>query len=176
MSAGLDQFSAQINAWMLRVGQATQQAASGMAGLALQEIVKESPQYSGDFVSGWEVSFNGPAYIWRPAKLYTQDDAPFQKGDEPAMDHALRKAAPNLARAAMAGSAQRGYGTGVSIYLSNSAKHDEPYAWKIEKGEIDFRPVNPDADHVVARAAGVVGRRYRTIGKGQLEFLRSVKV
>ena len=46
MSAGLDQVSAQIKAWMLRVGQDTQKAASGMAGLGLQVVGTESPQYS----------------------------------------------------------------------------------------------------------------------------------
>ena len=41
---------------------------AGPATVALNRVLDESPQYTGDFVSGWEVSLI-LLLIWRPAKL-----------------------------------------------------------------------------------------------------------
>lgn len=175
MLEGLEQFDTTVNGWFDAVEDAAQQAAAGLAEVALQHIVEESPQYTGDFVGGWEVSFNAPAYIWRPPQILRHESIaagfvdPFAKGDEPAIEYALNKAQPRFAAAA----AQP---LGTAIYLSNSAAHDEPYAWKIEEGSIEFRPENPNADRVVERGALFTERRFKHIGRSQLEILRSIGV
>jgi len=56
--------------------------------------------------------------------------------------------------------------------LTNSAVHDEPYAWKIEDGSIKFRSVNKPGDRPVARAAYMARNRFKHIGKTQLDFLK----
>jgi hypothetical protein len=175
MLVGLEKFDASVKAWFGEVRQAAQETAAGLAEVALQEIVEESPQYTGDFVGGWEVGFNAPPRIWRPPKILNQKMIqtgtvePFQKGDSVAIEYALSKAQPRFAAA-------KREPLGTSIYLSNSAHHDEDYAWKIENGEIAFRPVNQNADRVVQRGALFVRNRFKHIGAPQLAVLRSLGV
>lgn len=175
MLVGLEAFDASVKTWFGNVRQAAQEAAAGLAEVALQEIVEESPQYTGDFVAGWEVGFNSPPHIWRPPKILNQKMIkagvvdPFQKGDIPAIEYALSKAQPRFAAA-------KREPLGTSIYLSNSAHHDEDYAWKIENGEIAFRPVNQNADRVVQRGALFVRNRFKHINAPQLAVLRSLGV
>jgi hypothetical protein len=175
MLEGLDKFDSVVEAWFGAVEQAAQQSAAGLGQVALTRILEESPQYTGDFVGGWEVGFNSPPLIWRPPRFVKRNaidtgvSEPFQKGDEPAIDYALAKGEPRLAAAA----AQP---LGTSIYLSNSAAHNEQYAWKIELGQIDFRPVNPNADRVVERAALFTERRFKHIGRSEFTTLRSLGV
>ncbi len=174
MLEGLEKFDADVGAWFGAVERATQDAAAGLAFVALQRVLEESPQYTGDFVSGWEVGFNTPPNIWRPAQILTHkmiDSGvePYQKGDEPAISRAENKAWPRL-------SAAKVEPLGTNIYLSNSAVHDEPYAWKIERGEIDFRSVNPNADRVAERGVMFTRNRFKHIGRSQLTILRSLGV
>jgi len=176
MLEGLDQFDRVVSGWFDEVEKASQEAAAGLAEVALQHILDESPQYTGDFVSGWEVGFTTAPNIWRPAKLLSRQMIeigglePYQKGDEPAIDWALNKAQPRFSAAA-----KQPLGTG--IFLSNSAKHEgDYYAWKIEHGEIDFRPVNPNADRVVERGLFFTHNRFKHIGRSQLAVLRSLGV
>lgn len=175
MFVGLDKFNAEVRAWVSAVEAASQQAAVGLGEVALTFILEEGPQYSGDFVAGWEVGFNTPVNIWRPpqaggAGLIKKGLAdPREKGDPASIDYALNRAAPRFKAAAT-------QPLGTSIFLSNSAVHDEPYAWKIERGAINFRPVNPDASRLVSRAVDYVSRRFGTIGRTQLNILRSVGV
>ncbi len=175
MFVGLDKFHSEVKAWITAVEVASQQAAVGLGEVALTFILEEGPQYSGDFVAGWEVGFNTPVNIWRPpqaggAGLIKKGLAdPREKGDPTSIDYALNRAAPRFEAASK-------QPLGSSIFLSNSAYHDEPYAWKIELGEIKFRPENPDASRLVSRAVDYVGRRFSTIGRTQLSVLRSIGV
>ena len=106
MLAGLEQFDRAVNTWFEDVAAAAQEAAAGMAEVALTYILEESPQFSGDFVAGWEAGFSTPPLIWRPpqaggAGLIKKGLVePRQKGDPDSIDYALSKAAPRLAAAA----------------------------------------------------------------------------
>ncbi len=169
----MNAFESQVGGFFAQVRQAAQEAAVGLAEVALNEIVKESPQYSGDFVSSWVVSSGSPDPNFRPhetpgtGKLDAQGEAEaFKKGDRPAIDHALKNAKVRFA------GIKSNVALGVPIFLSNSAHHDEDYAWKIEDGTINFRPVNPNAAHVVQRAADHVGRHYKHINGAELDALR----
>ena len=175
MFVGLDKFNSQVEAWFASVKTAVQQSAAGLGHVALTYILEEGPQYSGDFVAGWEVGFNVPPNIWRPPQsggaghIKKGLAEPKQKGDPDSIEYALNKAAPRFAAAGK-------QPLGTPIFLSNSAVHDEPYAWKIEMGTINFRPENPDAAHLVSRSVEHVSRRFGTIGRSQFNVLRSLGV
>jgi hypothetical protein len=92
---------------------------------------------------------------------------PFEKGDPIAIEYAMSKARGRLKTA-------RSRKLGTSVYLSNNAYHDEPYAWDIEDGNIKFRPENPNASHVVERAARKTAAEFATITKSKLALLRGI--
>lgn len=165
MLVGLEAFDATVKGWLKDVEKEAAEAAVGLAKLAFDNLLRNSPQYSGDFTSGWGIGYgnvvsNFKAGRW-PEKAYKSID-PFGRGDVVAIEQAKADAK---------------WGTlklGTPIYISNDAHHDEAYAWKIENGQISFRTPNMGSDHLVERACAYVGKRYASIGKSQLEFLRSV--
>lgn len=166
----LDSFDLAVQKWFSNVEKAAAQAAVGLAKVAFNHILENSPQYSGDFVANWNVGLKPSSRFVTFGGSGTRLNAyghyvplkPFQRGDSPAIDHAKSRAQwPTLT-------------LGQSIFLSNSAAHDEPYALKIEDGTIKFRPVNGDAGHVVARAKQHVGLHYKHISKAALAALQKV--
>ena len=165
----LDQFRAQIDKFVEGAKQDAQDAAVGLAAEAFERILYQSPQFSGDFVSAWQVSARGPVTYFEPWSGGSKEPGEYQKGDEEPINYALANTKGAFA-------ALRSVPLGSSIFLSNSAKHDEPYAWKIEKGQIKFREVNPDADRVVARAVSNTARAFPKIGKPSLAILKRVGV
>lgn len=138
---GLAAFDSTIQDWFREVEQAAAEAAVGMAKSAFNSILNNSPQFSGDFVANWKVEVGGvtPSFESNVIKGFNRS-SPYQVGDSPAISYAKSKAKwPKLK-------------LGQDIYLHNSAFHEEPYAFKIENNQINFRPVNEDAHHVVTRA------------------------
>lgn len=176
-------FKADVSAWISAVKDAAGEAAVGMAKIAHNYMIYNSPQYSGDYAANWKVgigyvndSFDMNAVSPDLHGYHNSEGvaemAPYKRGDSPAINYA--KAHANWA----------GFQLGQSIYLSNSAFHPdredgghgviEPYAWKIENGEINFRPVNQGADHIARRGASYVANRFRTIDASKLALLRSL--
>lgn len=157
-------FKGQVSAWVSAVREAAAEAAVGMAKEAFEKILRNSPQYSGDFVAGWGVGYGSIVSNFKegqvPGNLDT--DGPFSRGDQPGMDIARQAAKWQKLK------------LGTSIYISNDAKHDEPYAWKIEKGEINFRTPNMGASKLVEHAVKSLGRNYAKINKPELAILRRV--
>ena len=171
---GLDAFDRQVKAWFGAVEKAAAQAAVGLAKQAFDNILINSPQFSGDFTANWRHSVGAPDTrftvnaISGAARFRGHTDEhgvePFGRGDSVAIEYAKSHATwttPKL---------------GQTIYLSNSAVHDEPYAWLIEGGKINFRSVNSGADHVVRNAATRMNNRYSTLTKSKFDFLRSLGV
>lgn len=171
---GLDAFDRQVKAWFGAVEKAAAQEAVGLAKQAFDNILINSPQFSGDMVANWAVGVGAPVVsvkvdvIPGAARFRGHTDEqgiePFGRGDYPAIEYAKSHATwttPKL---------------GQTIYLSNSAVHDEPYAWLIEGGKINFRSVNSGADHVVRNAATRMNNRYSTLTKSKFDFLRSLGV
>ena len=161
MLAGLDKFDAAVRGWFADVEEAAAEAAVGLAHEAFTEILENSPQFSGDFTANTRVSTTGT-----PDRTFVEGlgggtmHNPFQMGAIPAQLTAMGNAqwtTPKL---------------GTSIFISSTAKHDENYAWKIERGEIALRDVNQGADHIYERAMRTTQHRYVNIGKVQLEALR----
>lgn len=169
----LDSFDAAVQQWFAAVENAAAEAAVGIAHQVFEEVLETSPQYSGDFVANWKVSTNPNYSEFTPNAVggYFKGKGDlnamgpiFQMGSSPAMQYARSNAKwPKIK-------------LGKSIYLHNNARHDEPYAWKIENGEIRLRPVNEGAEHVVRRALASVSFNYHNIGPVQLDVLRKFGV
>lgn len=166
---GLGAFKAQVNSFMKDTKKLVQSTAVDLAIYALHQILKESPQYTGDFVANWQVGYANTKFkkyvLFGGVNPRGKDFEPFQKGDPDAIEYALRHLIPQLNRL-------RKSPLGTSIVLTNSAVHDQPYAWQIENGTIKFRDVNKPGDRPVARAAYMARNRFKHIGKSQLEFLK----
>jgi len=160
----LSAFEAEVERWFVEVEKAAGEAAVGLARVAFDYILENSPQYSGDFVANWKVGTSaGPEFtpdVFGKAALRS----PFSRGSSPAIAYAQANAnwpTPNL---------------GQSIYIYNNAAHDEPYAIKIEQGQITFRPENEGAEAPVRKAALTVGYQYANIGPVQLDGLRKAEL
>jgi hypothetical protein len=103
---------------------------------------KISPTYSGDFSESWNVSVGQPDTSF--VNTQRLQGAPIDKwsgvmGNFSMPIGFLGRYSPEL--------------PSQPIYLSNSASHDEPYAWKIESGKINFRDVNIGKDRVAFKAS-----------------------
>ena len=172
---GVGGFNSSVTAWFRAVEKASAATAVGLAKRVFDKVLVESPQYSGDFTANWKVTVGAPA----PASAFQQgvlgtrysahkgDDGlgsfvPYQRGDEAAIAHAQANATWNPIK------------LGQSIFISNSASHDEHYAWQIENGVIKFRPVNAGAGVVGRRSVAFVQHLFPHIGKSQFEILRRV--
>lgn len=176
---GLTEAKATFATWMKQVEKTAMRAAAGLASEALKEMLVKGPQYTGDFVSSWTVSFDTPAQFFRPwpqgaavragLRADNSNVEPYAQGDIPAIEYALARATPRFAAAAL-----RPLGT--TIYLSNNAVHDEYYAWKIENNQINFRPQNKvmgDPHHLREQGIGYVLNRYRQLDRAKLQSLFS---
>jgi len=176
-------FKADVSAWINAVKDAAGDAAIGMAKIAFNHMLYISPQYSGDYAANWKVGFDrvddsfdmnavSPDHHGYRNSEGLAEVAPYKRGDMPAINYAKGHASWD------------GFRLGQSIYLSNSAFHPdrdeggygviEPYAWKIENGEINFRPVNEGAAHIARRGASYVANRFKTIDAGKLALLRGL--
>lgn len=167
---GLGDFDAKVKGWFAAVETAAGAAAVGLAKNVLDNALVNSPQFSGDYTASWRVgigtvdtSYEVGAVQMRPDNF--GDFIPFGRGDAPAIQFAKAKAASVWPTKLP---------LGTSIYISNSARHDEPYAWKIENNQINFRSVNMGAYDVGRNAVKRVWRRFNTINKTQLDVLKMV--
>lgn len=158
----LAEVNATVGTWFKAVEKAAAEAAVGMARTAFEDLLETSPQYSGDFVANWVVSKNVPSTAFYEGVFSKSTKPLFQMGSTPAMSYARANAEwPKLK-------------LGETLFISNSAAHTEPYAMKIEKGEIKLRPINEDGHHVVQRAVRMLGHHYSVVGPVQLDILRKL--
>ena len=164
---GKEKFDADVKAWFLQAKVVAAEAALGMAKEAFESIISNSPQYSGDFVSGWGVGYG---------KVVTN----FQSGRFPA--HAwgeynpLKKGTAEPMEAARSAANWTTPKLGTTIYISNNAEHEgEEYAWAIENGSIQLRTENAGAFGMVKNASNHLKQTYKTISSAQLVALRGSK-
>ena len=157
---GLPEFDSAVDAWFGAVEKVAAKAAVVLTNRVFDNILINSPQFSGDMTSSWRVSFNG--YVdgrfeknaIPGAARYGEKEKgvePFGRVDAAAIQHAYSQVTwPS------------DFKLGTPIYISNSATHDEPYAWLVEDGKIKFRPENAGADHVCGNAVKRVAARFST--------------
>jgi hypothetical protein len=110
-------------------------ATAVLTSRVFEYILKHGPQYSGDFVANIRIGVGklDPAFMTNNFNPGTDDLK--SQGDSEAIAEAVGNAAPQLA-------AIKAATLGTPIFISSSASHDAPYAWKIEKGTIKFRAEN----------------------------------
>ena len=170
--SNLSEVNSKVKAWFGAVEDAARDAVVGLAKEVLDNALINSPQYSGDYTASWRVTSKVIDYTYEKdaipgAARWNQGSGgpePFGRGDQQAIDFALKHNAmvwPTIK-------------LGQTVFISSSAKHDEFYAWKIEKGQIKLRPENAGAVAIYARAARHVGHRYNFIGGSQMDWLRKV--
>jgi len=172
---GLPEFNAAVKGWFAQVEREAAKAATGLAKQVFEKVLIESPQFRGDFVANWKVSIGAPApasefkpgVIPRKYGEHRGSDwlgtfTPYKRGDPEGMNYARANATWSPIR------------LGQSIFISNSAEHDEYYAWKIEEGSIKFRPVNAGAGAAGRRSVEFVQRSFAVIGRSQFDILRKI--
>lgn len=183
---GLGKFDSDVRKWFKAVEVAAAGAAVGMAKQAFNQVIYTGPQYSGDYISNmrFEIGRVTPSFTAGlvPARFsdVVGDDGvprlnPYGMGDSPAITYAKRQLTGDFS----------GFKLGQSVFIHNSANHpnrDERgvtdiYAFDIENGLINLRPVNNGAYHTFARAATFVLNRNKTINTpAHLAALRRIGV
>lgn len=158
--ANLDQFHAQVAAWIKSVEKGAELVAMNMAHEALRDVTKFGPQFSGQFVASWNLSVGTPdTTSYQPESVLRGDNVvPYKEGDPDAINVALGRNIGKL----------KGFKLGQSIFLTNEVEHDEPYSWMIEENQIAFRPENPSKGRTLHRAASSLALDYAKIGGAQI--------
>ncbi len=155
MSVGITETSAArfltgIARWSERLRDHVSEIAVDMAQVAFKYVLEESPQYSGDFAANWNVDYGKSDFSFEYFAVYDGVSEPYRRGHPSAINYARARAK------------WRKLPHGQSIFLTNTAKHTESYALKIEHGKIKFRDVNAGAERVAARAvrfAAITGNK-----------------
>jgi hypothetical protein len=166
----LDEAFAVIDAWDKAVTAQLEDVARGMMTEAMITSLDNSAQWSGDFAAGWKVQVGEPDRSFQMGvfgKYYGlkgMDDAPFTRGDTPAMSYAFSNAKGRM----------DGFKLGQKIFLTNSAEHLTTYAWKIESNQIQFRPNN--YGETVRITYDQMKMRFKTIDRATAQYLGQVKL
>lgn len=161
----IDEAFAKIDAWLDEVEREIVDIAIGMTWTMTGQVLNLSPQYSGDFAANWRMSVNKIDTTFQPGvfpEMQFPADAPFQRGDAPAILHAIKANDGRL----------NGAKLGDTLWLANSAEHHDLYAWKLEDGFIKLRPVNYGGEGPLRQAKKYMQVHFSTINKTNREFLK----
>lgn len=149
-------FDAKVSAWIAAVKLGAGKAVVKMMRDAHAFATLQSPTFSGDFASNWNVSYGQPDMTFSPSG-----------GDYMTLNAGLRGQAINSALGVTKGNFDMtGFKLGQKAFLTNAAVHDEPYAWKIEHNLVNFRPVNVGKDRVRGKTLEHLAHTYATIPRG----------
>lgn len=168
----LDKFEADVQSWFKAVRGAAEEAAVGLAKRVFDKVLIESPQSSGDFTANWKVSVGVPDTTFTIGVLKQRQSHPDHEGIR--WDLLYKRGDPEAIAYAKSHAHWQPIKLGQTIYISNSAEHDENYAMKIENGQINFRPVNSGAGAVGRRSIAHVASRHKVISREALAVLRRV--
>lgn len=136
-------FIDQISAWEKAARDEVEAVAVGYIGTAFRFLLDHSAQASGDFAANWNYSLNAENYSFTKNAVRNPDEVvdvvDLFKGvsaeDPLAINYAINNARAEQAR----------FKLGDKVFFTNTATHDEQYAWKIEKNTIRFRQGNEGA-------------------------------
>lgn len=180
--SNVGELARQIDAWCKAAEKLAEDVGRGLTVVAFKHVLAISPQYSGDFVANWRYSIGAIDDSWAISNVtgtnkyqktptgLKHDGLPaevaFKQGDWPARNAALSH---NRGR-------DGAFKLGVTVYISNSSVHDEPYAMKIENNQIKFRDVNPNAGAPAAQAAKYIADNYSMISSSRARGLRGERL
>jgi len=163
------QVSKQIDAWEQLIYQITRETAIGYSVRAFKLVLTKSAQYSGDFAANWKYSVGSVDTSFQAGVMGTKFGGKpgvraSQMGNPKAITYAINA---NKGRTSA-------FALGDEIFISNSAEHTEPYAWKIENKQIRFRPGNKGAP--MARTLAEMRSLYQKITPAQASRLRKARL
>lgn len=161
-----------IDKWLSDIEYLAEEAAKGLIYKAHDIATERSPQYSGDFVANWKLSYKLPDLSFDPhlfpGKQFpvAEGETPFHQGDMPAMLYSINHRTGKL----------DGFRLGDTLWLSNSAKHDDDifgqtYAWLIEDGLVKLRPENYGGDGPLKQVKESLSTNYTVIGRHNIRGL-----
>ena len=170
--SNLSEVNSKVKAWFGAVEDAARDAVVGLAKEVLDNALINSPQYSGDYTASWRVTSKVIDYTYEKdaipgAARWNQGSGgpePFGRGDQQAIDFALAHNAAVWSTIKLGG----------TVYITNSAQHEDAYAWKIENNQITFRTPNMGAYRVGQNAVEKIARRHPTITKAQLNSWKAL--
>ena len=188
--ASVDNFIASIRKWQAGRQIVAAEVARGISAVAFNHIVRISPQYSGDFAANWNYAFGQPSTAFTPGALSPRPAAKERliyrtvkrgsslivrsRGAKDSLRIAGDPEAINYAYQRNRG-ADVGFTLATVAYISNSAVHTEPYAWKIENGKIRFRSGNKG--HVRRETVAYIQRVYGgPLTPAKIAALRAARV
>jgi hypothetical protein len=158
-------FDLVVSDWIDEVKTAAEDVAVGVAKVIFNHAIYNGPQYSGDYVANWKVSIGTLRPEFDHNAIGGVGRVPrYKKGSVSAIQYAQSRADFS------------GFKLGQTLYLHNSAAHDEPHAWLIENNMINFRPVNAGAHSIMRRSVAFAMNRFGKVGPTQLAALRKVGV
>jgi len=136
-------FIAAISAWEVAAVAEIEAVAVGYIAEAFRYLVSNSAQSTGDFAANWNYSLNAPDYSFTRDAVDgggVREIVSFVLQDR-IMGHPL---AVNYA-IDRAKAVQAQFRLGDKVFFTNTATHDEQYAWKVEGNKINFRAGNEGA-------------------------------
>jgi hypothetical protein len=147
-------FSVVVGHWIDSVRVGAEKAVAKIMKDAQIFATLQSPTFTGDFASNWNVSYGTPdtTFVGVPKGYAELEAGPLDSSA------GLSPGRFNMV----------GFQLGQTAYLTNASFHDEPYAWLIENGKINFREVNKGRDHVGQRTGTHLSNTYAKITKGML--------
>lgn len=156
---------AAMDKWLADVEATTREAAVSLSFLAFEQVLLSSPQYSGDFAANWRLSVNAIDVSFHPQVFPEKEfptKVPFKMGDSPAIMYAISQNTGRLSEAVL----------GDTLWLANTASHDELYAWKIENNLVRLRPENFGGEGPLGRAREYIKTHYSRIDKHNIGRLQ----
>jgi hypothetical protein len=121
---GVAGLKSKLKQHQVRVKKAIADELSGIAKTVFTDLVKGSPQWSGNLASNWYIEIDGNAASYRPIPTYSPDNwhkqTPYVMGDDPAVSNTLARELPKL--------------TNVKFTSSISLANYAPYATSVEEG------------------------------------------
>jgi hypothetical protein len=183
-ATNLDPFFDSIQAWVVTQRLVATHVARGLSVEAFNHLPTVSAQYSGDFAANWRYKVGAVDTSFTPdalpkSTLRRHYSNRKKDGAHITSFYSDRKMGSQeaivYAYGHNAGKEGAVVALGPSIYISNSAKHDEFYAWKIENNEIKFRDGNEGSP--VAKTYGLMAARFGgVLTPEKIALLISVKI
>ena len=165
----IEQVNSTIDKWLATVDEMAVEFCKGFSIQVFAGVVQHSVQYSGDFAANWKYELNtitpkfqagAASSEYEKTKLlwtHGKDKRPFKEVFQGIDGFGDTTVAQAYAFRANRG-ADEGFKLGDTIFIHNSAVHDEPYAVGIESGTVSKRGPHPlqDAKDAALRVTGRV--------------------
>ena len=170
VSPDLQRFNSEVNAWLLKAEELAVNVARGLAVEVFKRAVNGSPIFSGDFMVNWkfEVGSVTPSFTpITPVDTYEHAESGhlhryFTEIDQTGYSRPMLR---DMAYAENLGKELGVTRLGPTIYIHNSAEHDQEYAIMIENNTIKWRAENQKMGEPGSKAISAVAADFGVIGE-----------